>query len=409
MKCRFCNTVLEKVFLDLQKSPLANSFLTEKALKQKEPFFPLCTFICEKCFLVQVTDSERPENIFNTYAYFSSYSETWLNHVQNFVDLIIQKFSLNEKTLVIEIASNDGYLLQNFKGKNIPILGIEPASNIAIVAEEKGIPTIVNFFSLKLAEDLSNQGRMADCLIAFNVLPHVPNLNDFLRGLKILLKPNGIIIIQFSAYIISLIENNEFDMIYHEHFSYFSLYTIQKILTFHKLIVFDVERKQIHGGSLRLYVKHKENTSIPINPSVNELLNKEKEYGLMKIETYQNFQKKVDEIKHNICNFFIKAKKDGKKIVCYSAPAKGNTLLNYCELGSNIFEYIVDINPHKQGLYLPGTHIPIYAPSKIKETKPDYVVILAWNLKDEIMKQMSHIKEWGGKFVVLIPEIKILD
>jgi len=407
MNCRFCGTKLDHVFVDLGTSPLANSFLSPSDLKLKETFYPLCTFVCEECYLVQLDQVESPKNIFSNYAYFSSYSETWLKHVQSFVTKMIGRFRLDKSNQIIEIASNDGYLLQHFKKKNISVLGIEPASNIAKVAEEKGIPTLVKFFDSQTAEELVTSGKKTDLLIAFNVLPHVPDLNDFLKGMKILLKPNGIIVIQFSAHILQLIKQNEFDMIYHEHFSYFSLLSVQRILAFSGLTIFDVEELPIHGGSLRLYVRHTENTTLPVQPSLNHLLQKEQQFGLTDLSTYGNFQRMVNETKNKIHDFFINAKSEGKKIVCYGAPAKGNTLLNYCGIGTDFIDYTVDRNPHKQGLFLPGTHIPVYPPEKIAETKPDYLVILSWNLKDEIMEQMSHIFEWGGKFIVLIPEVKI--
>ena len=409
MKCRFCNTLLEKKFLDLGKTPLANSYLKQNELTKPESYFPLCAYLCEKCFLVQVEDVEKPEHIFSSYAYFSSFSTTWLKHVKKFADFSIKKFNLNENSLVVEIASNDGYLLQNFKKKNIPILGIEPASNIAKIAEENGVPTIVKFFGKKTAQKLVELNKKADLLIAFNVLPHVPNINDFLQGMKILLKSDGITVIQFSAYMIPLIKYNEFDMIYHEHFSYFSLFTIQKILEYHKLVIFDVEELQIHGGSLRLYIKHRENNQIKINDSVSQLTKKEKEFGIIKPQIYLDYQNNILNIRNNIRDFLINEKKSGKKIVCYGAPAKGNTLLNYCNIGTDIIDYTVDKSPHKQDLFLPGTHIPIFSTNKILETKPDYVVILAWNLKDEIIEQMNFIREWGGKFVILLPELKIIN
>jgi len=409
MNCRFCNEEITHLFVDLGMSPLANSFLSSDALNKMEPFYPLRTFVCKKCLLVQLEEFESPEHIFSNYAYFSSYSQTWLKHIEAFVDMTITKFRLNHNSRVVEIASNDGYLLQYFKKKNIPILGIEPADNVAKVAIEKGIPTIIKFFGSDTAKELVSSDKQADLLIVVNVMPHVPNLNDFIDGMKILTKPSGIIVVQFSAYILQLIQQNEFDTIYHEHFSYFSLLSLQKIFSSHGLVIFDVEELPIHGGSLRIFARHVENNTFLVSQNVNDTLQKERTFGLDSMSTYANFQKQVSIVKLNIWDFFINAKKSGKKIVCYGAPAKGNTLLNYCGIGSDIIDYTVDINPHKQGKYLPGTHIPIMTPEKINQSKPDYLIILAWNLKEEIMTQMSHIRDWGGKFVVLIPEVKIYE
>ncbi|MGI0022573.1 MAG: methyltransferase domain-containing protein [Nitrososphaeraceae archaeon] len=407
MNCRFCNATLTQVFVDLGMSPLANSFLNADELNRVESFYPLRAFVCNECLLVQLEEYESPEHIFTNYVYFSSYSETWLRHVEDYVNTMIKRFGFDKNSQIIEIASNDGYLLQHFKKRNIPILGIEPAANIAKVAEKKGIPTIIKFFGTETAKELVLEGKKADLLLAVNVMPHVPNLKDFIAGMKILLKPSGIISAQFSAYVLQLIQQNEFDTVYHEHFSYFSLLSIQKILSSHGLVVFDVEELPIHGGSLRIYVKHAENDAISVSQSVHNLIEKEKQFGLTDIATYTNFQERVNMVKQNILNFLIDAKNANKKIVCYGAPAKGNTLLNYCGIGSDFVDYTVDINPHKQGLYLPGTHIPVKSPDKIRETKPDYLLILPWNLKDEVMTQMSYVRNWGGKFVVLIPEVKI--
>jgi SAM-dependent methyltransferase len=406
-KCRFCNTELNQVFVDLGMSPLANSYLSSKELNRMEPFYPLCTFVCKECLLVQLEEFESPKNIFTNYAYFSSYSQTWLKHVEDFANMVINRFSLKKNSQVIEIASNDGYLLQHFQKRNISILGIEPAANVAKVAEDKGIPTRTKFFGTKTAMELVNENKKADLLIAINVLPHVPALNDFVGGLKLLLKPEGVIAIQFSAYMIQLMQQTQFDMIYHEHFSYFSFYTIQKIFAKHGMTVFDVEEVPVHGGSLRIYIKHTENEDLPITGNVNDLLDKEKMFKIMEMSTYENFPEQVKKVKTGLWNFLISARNERKKVVCYGAPAKGNTLLNYCGIGKEFLEYTVDISPHKQGLYLPGTHIPIMSPEKIRETKPDYLLILAWNLKEEIIEQMSYIREWGGKFVVPIPEVTV--
>ena len=373
-----------------------------------EKKYPLCAYVCDNCFLVQLSEFEKPENIFGDYAYFSSYSSTWIQHAEDYVSMMMEKFNFDKKSLVVEIASNDGYLLQFFKKKNIPILGIEPAVNVAKVAKEKGIPTITKFFSVNTANELKEEGKLADLIVGNNVLAHVPDLNDFVKGLKILLKPTGIITLEF-PHILQLIQKNQFDTIYHEHFSYFSLVTVRKIFSFHGLEIFDVEEIPTHGGSLRIYVKHTEYEKILINEKVDILLEKERQYGLENISTYTNFIKNVEEVKKGLQEFFNSAKNAEKKIVCYGAAAKGNTLLNYCEIGNNFIDYAVDQNPHKQGLFLPGTHIPIKNPSEIQKTKPDYIVIIPWNLKDEIMEQMKYIRNWGGKFMIPIPEVKIIS
>lgn len=407
MNCRFCNIKLETVFADLDKTPFANSYLKVEHLNEKESYYPLCAYVCSKCFLVQVDEFENPSKIFTDYAYFSSYSKSWVEHAKQFAEKTIERLSLNEKNQVIEIASNDGYLLQFFKARGMQILGVEPAVNVAEIAKQNGIPTITKFFGSKTAEDLIQDGKSADLLIAFNVLPHVPNLNDFVRGLKILLKKDGVIILQFSAYLPRLIQKVEFDAIYHEHFSYFTLLTLQKVFTHHGLTIFDLEELDVHGGSLRLYLKHFDNDLIRIMNSVQQKLDDEIKFGLDKISTYQKFQQQVISLKNKVNQFFEEAKKQDKKIVAYGAAAKGNTFLNYCGIGKESIEYVVDISPYKQGLYMPGTHIPIYHPEKILQTKPDYVVILAWNLKDEIVEQMKFIRDWGGKFVIFIPEMRI--
>ena len=409
MKCRFCESALTNIFLDLGMSPMANSFLKSTDLNTTEPRYPLCSYVCSNCFLVQLDEFENPQEIFSDYAYFSSFSTTWIDHVEEFVNQSINQFKIDKEKHVIEIASNDGYLLQHFKKKDIPVLGIEPAKNIASDAESKGIPTINKFFGVDIAQELVQNGQKADFLIAFNVMPHVPNLNDFVNGLKMILNNDGILIIQFSAYLLKLIELNEFDMIYHEHFSYFSLGTLKKIFSELKLKIFDAEELSIHGGSLRLYIIHEENNSYQKSTRVDHILEKEKQFGLLETSTYDNFTKNIQNVKQDICNFFAEAKKENKKIVCYGAPAKGNTLLNFCGIGKDFIEYTLDKNPHKQELFLPGTHIPIYSPEKVLSTKPNYLLILPWNLKDEIIEQMSFIREWNGKFVVLMPKIEIIN
>ena len=409
MKCRFCNNSVEEVFLDLGMSPLANSNLKLSELNNEESFYPLCAYFCSKCYLVQLDEFESPENIFSNYDYYSSFSDTWNKHVESFVNSIISRFNISQENQIIEIASNDGYLLKHFKKKNFPVLGIEPATNIANDAESNGITTLNKFFGIQTARELSSSGKKANILIAFNVLPHVPNLNDFVEGLKILLDSKGLLIIQFSAYLMNLIEKNEFDMIYHEHFSYFSLHTLQKVFSSFGLCIFDVEEVSVHGGSLRLFIKHQDNSDFKLTSNIEKLLLREKQFGLTDTSIYKKFPDKISIVKQNIWKFFICTKQENKKIVCYGAPAKANTLLNFCGIGKDFIEYTVDKNPHKQNLFLPGTHIPIYSPEKIRLTKPDYVLILPWNLKDEIMEQMSFIREWNGKFVVLIPKVEIID
>ena len=407
LNCRFCNEPVTNIFVDLGISPLSNAFLKKEMLNDVEKKFPLCVYVCDNCFLVQLPEFEKPENIFEDYAYFSSYSSIWLEHAENYVNMMIKKFDFNKKSVVIEIASNDGYLLQFFKEKNIPILGIEPAVNIAKVAKEKGIPTITKFFGVNTANELKKEGKLSDLIIGNNVLAHVPNLNDFVKGLKILLKSTGIITLEF-PHILQLIDKNQFDTIYHEHFSYLSLSTVKQIFEFHNIIIFNVEEIPTHGGSLRIYAKHKINKNFEIKNSVNDLLEKEKDFGLLNLSFYLEFSKKVELVKKELIEFFNNTKQNGKKIVCYGAAAKGNTLLNYCGIGKENIEYVVDINTYKQGLYLPGSHLHIKKPEEIKKDKPDFILILPWNIKEEIMKDISFIHDWNGKFVIPIPKVMII-
>ncbi len=406
-QCRFCKTHLKHTFVDLGMSPLSNSYLKLEQLNQSEKFYPLHTYVCEKCLLVQLEEFESPDHIFSDYAYFSSYSDTWLNHAKQYTSLMIERFGLNQSSQVVEIASNDGYLLQFFQARNIPVLGIEPAANVAQVAESKGISTLVKFFGIQTAQALVEQDKKADLLLGNNVLAHVPDVNDFVAGMKIVLKPEGIITMEF-PHLLQLIEQNQFDTIYHEHFSYFSLTTVEKIFADHGLTLFDVEELPTHGGSLRIYGKHDRNQNLAVSDRLLVLKEKEKKAGLDKVETYLQFSDQVMATKRKLLNFLIEVKNAGKTIVGYGAPAKGNTLLNYCGIRTDFLDYTCDRSPHKQGLFLPGTHIPIYAPERIKETKPDYVLILPWNLKDEIKEQLDYIHEWGGKFVVPIPEVEVL-
>ena len=406
--CRFCQTPLNKTFVDLGMSPVSNAFLKSEQLDKAEKFYPLHTYVCENCFLVQLEEFETPEQIFsNDYAYFSSYSETWLIHCQSYTELMINKFGFNDNSQVIELASNDGYLLQYFKQRGIPVLGIEPAANVAKVSEEKGIPTLVKFFDVETARLLENQSKKADLLIGNNVLAHVPDINDFVGGMKIALKENGILTMEF-PHLLQLMEYNQFDTIYHEHFSYFSFLTVEQIFASHGLILFDVEEIPTHGGSLRIYGKHDTNSDNEVTDRLMNLKDKEIEAKLDWIDTYLGFGEQVKETKRKLLQFLINIKSQGKTIVGYGAPAKGNTLLNYCGIRTDFLDYTVDRSPHKQGLFLPGTHIPVYHPDKIQETRPDYVMILPWNIKDEIIEQMAHIREWGGQFLIPIPQVEVV-
>ncbi len=407
MQCRFCNQPLTHLFLSLGSFPLSNSYLTREQLREKEVFYPLEVYVCDSCFLVQLQEYETPENIFGDYAYFSSYSDTWLKHAKEYVDSMIRLFRIDRNSFVVEIASNDGYLLQYFAEKGIPVLGIEPARNVAEVAKQKGVPTEIVFFGTQTARRLASEGKHADLLLGNNVLAHVPNLNDFVTGLKILLKPRGIITMEF-PHLLRLIEETQFDTVYHEHFSYFSFLTVDKIFHAHGLTLFDVDELATHGGSLRIYARHTEDKTRPVAERVHRLKQKEMEAGYAHIHHYLGFQEKVEAIKIDILKFLIQAKRDGKRIVGYGAPAKGNTLLNYCGIKRDFIDYTVDRNPYKQGHFLPGSHIPIEEPNKVKETKPDYLFILPWNLKDEIMEQMAFIRQWGGKFVSPIPKIEVI-
>ncbi len=407
--CRFCGNTLGEPFLDLGKTPLANSYLKKENLSRNEPVFPLRVFLCEKCFLVQLADVNTSEHIFSDeYAYFSSFSSSWLKHAKDYTDLMVKRFGFSPSSFVIEIASNDGYLLQYFKEKNIPVLGIEPSGNCAKAATDKGIPSVVKFFGAAVAKELAAQGKTADLLLGNNVLAHVPDLNDFVEGMKIALKPGGIITMEF-PHLLRLLLEGQFDTIYHEHFSYFSFHVVEKVFAKHGLTLFDVEEIPTHGGSLRIYGRHVASTSPPVSARVRELKEREIHHGLNEAITYKDFAVKVTHVKERLLQFLNEAKASKKAVVGYGAPAKGNTLLNYCGVGANLIQYTVDLSPHKQGHLLPGSRIPIYSPEKIRETKPDYVLILPWNLKEEIMKQMAHVRQWGSKFVTPIPELRILE
>ena len=404
MNCRFCSTKTNTSFIDLVNSPASNSYLQRHQLNEPEVFYPLKVFVCKKCFLVQIDEYKKSDDIFNeNYAYFSSFSTSWLNHSKNYVDSITKKLSLTQHSLVTEIASNDGYLLQYFKKKNIPCLGIEPTKSTAHVAKEKGIKVIEDFFGNSLANRLDK----SDLILGNNVLAHVPNINDFVKGLKTALKPTGTITMEF-PHLLNLIKESQFDTIYHEHFSYLSLYTIQLIFNEHDLKIYDVEKLPTHGGSLRIYASHKENKNINVSKNVASLIEEEKKFGLLKEDTYTNFQKNAEKIRDELLLFLIQAKQKNKKIMAYGAAAKGNTLLNYSGIKNDLILSVVDKSPFKQGLFLPGSHIPIVNEMTIVTHKPDYILILPWNIKEEIIQQLKYAKEWNCKFVVPIPRLEII-
>jgi SAM-dependent methyltransferase len=389
-------------------SPLCESYVSAERKNQMEPFYPLHVFMCERCFLAQLDEFVSPQEIFTEYAYFSSFADSWVEHARQYAEMMIERFQLNGQSHVVEIASNDGYLLQHFVAKNIRSTGIEPAANVAKVAEQKGVPTIVEFFGEEFAHKLAADGQQADVIAANNVLAQVPDLNDFVSGFKVLLRAGGVITIEF-PHLMRLMEENQFDTIYHEHFSYFSFLTAARIMSAHGLRIFDVDEISTHGGSLRVYCCHDEDESKPTTERAKELQKREEAAGFTSLDHYRNFAEQVKETKRKILKFLITAKEEGKSVVGYGAPGKGNTLLNYCGIRSDFIDYTVDRNPYKQGKFLPGTRIPIFGPEKIAETKPDYLFILPWNFKDEIMKQCSYIKEWGGKFVVPIPEVQVYE
>ena len=404
--CRFCDTKLEHSVVDLGMSPLCESFVSREKLNQMEPFYPLHAYVCAKCFLVQIEQYVSSEEIFNEYAYFSSYSDSWLAHAKSYTDMIVNRLNLGAGSRVMELASNDGYLLQYFVEKGIPSLGVEPAANVAAVAEKKGVPTVVKFFGRQTARELVGDYGLVDLVIGNNVLAQVPDLNDFVAGMKIVLKPTGVITMEF-PHLMRLINENQFDTIYHEHFSYFSFLTAEKIFAAHGLALFDVEEIPTHGGSLRIFGRHVDDLSKPVSQRATDLLARERTAGLDRLDYYFSFAEQVRETKRKLLEFLIKVRRDGKTVAGYGAPGKGNTLLNYCGIRTDFIDYTVDRNPYKHGKFLPGTHIPIFEPKRIYETKPDYVFILPWNFKAEIMEQMADIRAWGGKFVVPIPEVTV--
>jgi SAM-dependent methyltransferase len=404
--CRFCQTALSHTVVDLGMSPLCESYLSREQLNQMEPFYPLHVYVCGHCFLVQVEQYVAPDHIFTEYAYFSSYSDSWLRHASTYVDMIAARLGLGAEHHVVELGSNDGYLLQYFVKKGIPVLGVEPARNVAAAAVAKGVPTVSRLFGRHTARDLVGEGRAADLIVGNNVLAQVPDVNDFVAGIAILLKPRGVVTIEF-PHLERLMDENQFDTIYHEHFSYFSFSTAERIFAAHGLTLFDAEELPTHGGSLRIYARHAGDTSRPVTERAQALLAREEIGGLNRLERYASFTEQVHETKRRLLDFLITAKRQGKSVVGYGAPGKGNTLLNYCGIRTDFLDYTVDRNPYKHGKYTPGTHIPIHPPERIGETRPDYVLILPWNLKDEIIEQMAGIRAWGGQFVVPIPDVKV--
>jgi SAM-dependent methyltransferase len=405
--CRSCETPISHLFADLRSSPLANAYLTAEELEREEVFYPLRVFVCERCFLVQLPKAVDPETLFGDYAYFSSVSESWLRHAREYVEQVTERFGLDSRRKVVEIASNDGYLLKYVKERGVPVLGIEPARNVAAAAEAAGIPTLVEFFGRETGERLARSEEAADLLIANNVLAHVPDLNGFVAGVRAALKPEGVTTMEF-PHLLRLIENTEFDTIYHEHLSYFSLLAVERVLGRAGLTLFDVEELPTHGGSLRIYASRRELDPV-VDARVEEVRQRELAAGLDRVETYASFDRRVRRAKQDLLAFLIQAKSAGKSIVGYGAPAKATTLLNYCGIGGDFVDYVVDRSPHKQGRFLPGTHLAIRDPAEVMQTRPDYLLILPWNLRDEIMEQMDHVRHFGCRFVVPIPEPTVYD
>ena len=405
-ECRFCSAPLRHTFVDLGMSPLCESYVPPERVGAMEPFYPLHVRICEQCLLVQLEEFVAPQDIFTEYAYFSSYSDSWVAHARDYVESAIDRFGLDQDSLVVELASNDGYLLQHVVARGIPALGIEPAANVAEVARERGIETVVAFFGRELAGRLVADGCLADLLVANNVFAHVPDLNDFAGGMQRVLAPDGVVTIEF-PHLERLIEGNQFDTIYHEHFSYFSFLTAQTVLRAHGLEVFDVDELVTHGGSLRVYAQRL-GAARPIEPRVTELAERERELGFDRLEGHTSFAPRVMETKWRLLEFLIDCRRQGKRVAGYGAPGKGNTLLNYCGIRTDLLDFTVDRNPYKQGQFLPGTHIPIRHPEALEQARPDYILILPWNLKDEIASQLEYTREWGARCVVPIPEVEVL-
>lgn len=409
LQCRACAAPLSVTFCDLGMSPPSNAFLDEKDLQSPEVFLPLHAYVCTQCFLVQLPEVAKPQSIFrDDYAYFSSYSESWLRHAEAFAAHAVRRFGLGPDSLVVEVASNDGYLLRFFAARGVPTLGIEPSSNVAEAARALGIETREEFFGSELADRLAAEGKRADLLVGNNVLAHVPDLNDFIEGLRRALAPNGILSLEF-PHLMRLIEGSQFDTIYHEHYSYLSLLSVRRAFEAHGLEIFEVEELPTHGGSLRILARHDSGGSLATGGSVTDLLSRERAFGLDRIETYERFAGQAREAKRRLLALLIDIKRAGKRIVAYGAAAKGNTLLNYCGIRADFIDYVVDRNPHKQGRFLPGTHLPVHPPEMIQETRPDYVLVLPWNLRDEILAQMSCVRAWGGRFIVPIPQAEVVS
>ncbi|MDR2116030.1 MAG: class I SAM-dependent methyltransferase [Planctomycetaceae bacterium] len=408
MKCRFCQKELTYVFADLGTAPPTNSFLKLKQLEEGEIYYPLKVFVCDNCFLVQIEEFKCSTEIFSDeYVYFSSISKSWLEHSERYVEAIVSRLELNSNSLVVEIASNDGYLLQYVKEKGIPCFGIEPTACTADVAIAKGISVIDRFFGTELALDLQNKGQQADLLLGNNVLAHVPNINDFVAGLKIALKPSGTITMEF-PHLMWLVEGKQFDTIYHEHFSYLSFGTVCRIFETHKLKIYDVEELITHGGSLRIYAKHTENEMIPVSENVLKLLLEEGRRGMTTLDYYKDFSLSMEKIKINFLRFLLECKVKGECVAAYGAAAKGNTLLNFCGVKADLIDFVSDRAESKQGKYLPGSRIPVYPETEIQKRKPNYIIIFSWNIRDEIVRQLDYVKDWNGKFVTVIPELKII-
>lgn len=408
MRCRFCGELLTREFIDLHHAPLSNAFLSREQLEEPEVHYPLKLFVCENCFLVQVDEHRKANEIFDAgYAYHSSFSSTWLDHARRYVDRMIDRFGFGPRSRVVEIASNDGYLLQYFKARDIPALGIEPASGTAAEAGRKGIETLVDFFGRPLARALADQGRQADLLIGNNVLAHVPDLNDFVGGLKIVLKPDGIVTMEF-PHLMRLVENSQFDSIYHEHYSYLSFGTVRAVFRRHGLELFDVEELLTHGGSLRIFAHHAEDTGRRVSGSVQTLEGEERSRGMDKPDFYQGFQQKADQVRHDLLRFLIDQRANGRKVAAYGAAAKGNTLFNYCGVRKDLVAFVADASPFKQGKYLPGSHIPVVSEAELRAYRPDFVLVLPWNIKEEIVAQLDYIRGWGGCFVIPIPGVEVV-